>query len=203
MLFTALHIFAELSEVQCSDFTAKEQPGPNQPSHWHMVNMVFPAQQRRKGFYPVTEIRKFLKLLCTPVSLLFGTPFCVCRYCLPAGTFEGFGMAFVSMRTLFTLAAMKRYCALTCLGVITAALGFEAPGTLFHFRAFLIEFKISNDIFCLTAGQVRCHQLYVLFRCLFFIVSLRCFITSLSSIVWHNKLLCKYSKKSWRNQIKV
>ena len=88
-------------------------------------------------------------------------PLCVCGYCLLVSTFEGFGMTFVSVWTRFALAAMKRYCALTYLGVITATLGLEAPGTLFHFCAFLIKLKISNNIVCLTTRQVRCHQLYV------------------------------------------
>ena len=78
MAFTALHIFAELSEVQGTDFTSKEQSTPNQPTHRHMVNMVFPAQYGGDGLYSVTEVGQLPEFLRTPVSLLFRTPFCVC-----------------------------------------------------------------------------------------------------------------------------
>ena len=67
------------------------------------------------------------------------------------------------MGALFALAAVEGSRALACLGIIAAAFGFKAPGTLFHLRAFFIKLKISRDIFRLTAGKVCCHQLHVLF----------------------------------------
>lgn len=78
MAFTALHIFAELREVQSADFISKEQPAPDQPTHRHMVNMVFPAQYGGDGLYSVPEVGQLPEFLRPPVSLLFGTPFCVC-----------------------------------------------------------------------------------------------------------------------------
>ena len=78
MAFTALHMSAELPEVQGTDFASKEQPAPDQPTHRHMINMVFPAQYGGDGLYSVTEVGQLLEFLRIPVSLLFGTPFCVC-----------------------------------------------------------------------------------------------------------------------------
>lgn len=81
MAIKALHIFVELSNVQCADFTAKEQSVPDWSAHRHMVNMV--------------------------LSLLFSTPFCVCGYYFLIGSLEGFGLVFLSVRTLFTLIVIK------------------------------------------------------------------------------------------------
>ena len=78
MAFTALHIFAALSEVQGTNFTSKEHSAPDQSAHRHMVNTVFPAQYGGDGLYSVPEVGQLPEFLRPPVSLLFGTPFCVC-----------------------------------------------------------------------------------------------------------------------------
>ncbi len=144
MAFTDLHIFAELSEVHGTDSTSKEKLASDQPTHRHMVNMVFPAQYEGDGLYSVPEIGQSLKFLCTPVSLLFGTTFCVCGYCLPAGAFEGFGDALVFMETLFAQAAVKGNRALACLGIIAVAFGFKVSGTFFHFYYLFIKLKMCH-----------------------------------------------------------
>ena len=37
----ALHISAELTEIQGTDFTSEEKSASYQPPHWHLVNPVF------------------------------------------------------------------------------------------------------------------------------------------------------------------
>ena len=54
-----------------------------------------------KGYFP------FLEFICPTVSLLFGTPLCVCGYGLPAGAFEKLRAALPFMRALFALASAE------------------------------------------------------------------------------------------------
>jgi len=81
----------------------------------------------------------------------------------PADSFEGFGAALVFMRAVLTLAFLERCHALTCLYMITTVFGFISASAFQQFCSILIEFKIHHELIDLAPGQIRGHDLYVVF----------------------------------------
>ena len=160
----ALSVREELPEVQCSDFTAKKEPSPQQPSHWHPVRTVQPSQHGRHCLHAIADPEKIAELLSTHELLLLCTFMGLYGYGHCADALMELRPAAVFVRASRTLLPVKGYMELLGLpSCISTRFRFISGRASKHLCPGFVEFKIGEDVIHGFAGQVRIDQADILF----------------------------------------
>lgn len=131
---------------------------------WHPVHTISILQQRRNRFNSIPETGILFKFRCLH-AVLRKRPFLhFQRYGKLAYTLEDFWMTMHLVRTSCTFFSFKGKKNLSGLLVIPAGSRSMSGRTACYFSTIITELKSSHDRIHISAGQIRCDQVNVVFR---------------------------------------